>query len=200
MPLSKDQVIAAALEVVDDEGWPALSMRRLAQELDVWPMAIYRHFQDKDELVGAVQDAAVTAVGLPVAEGPWRARISRLLNDARPALRRSAGSSVAEAMFTPGGLRLAEAGLAILADAGFAPSEAARAWHGLFGYTLAFGGGAPGRDGRARARTAIAAVDEDEHPHVVAAAPELAEAGRETAGFDYGLERLLDGLEASLHH
>lgn len=62
MPLSRESIVEAALGIVAAEGWPALSMRRLAVELDVWPMALYRHFEDKDALVAAAAGAAAREV------------------------------------------------------------------------------------------------------------------------------------------
>ena len=61
MALSRATIVAAALGIVRGEGWSALSMRRLAVELDVWPMAIYRHFEGRDDLVAAVAAAAATS-------------------------------------------------------------------------------------------------------------------------------------------
>ncbi len=62
MRLSRERILDAALELVVDDGWNGLSMRRLAQELDVWPMAVYRYFRDKDELLDAVVEQ-LAAVG-----------------------------------------------------------------------------------------------------------------------------------------
>ena len=45
--LSRERIVEAALGIVEREGLGALSMRRLAQELDVWPMSVYRYFRDK---------------------------------------------------------------------------------------------------------------------------------------------------------
>src|SRR3954466_1280852 len=73
-PLSRERIIDAAVGLLEEDGWDALSMRRLAQELDVWPMAVYRYFRDKDELVDALVDHAAARMELPGAEGHWRAR------------------------------------------------------------------------------------------------------------------------------
>ena len=50
-PLSKDRVLAAAVELADRDGLEALSMRRLGAELGVEAMALYRHVGNKDELI-----------------------------------------------------------------------------------------------------------------------------------------------------
>jgi len=46
--LSRERVLEAALALAEREGLEALSMRRIAQELDVWPMSLYRYFHDKE--------------------------------------------------------------------------------------------------------------------------------------------------------
>jgi len=53
-PLTREQVVTAALGIVDVEGLEALTMRRLGTALDVDPMAIYRHVSNKDELLDAI--------------------------------------------------------------------------------------------------------------------------------------------------
>ncbi|MFK4227585.1 TetR/AcrR family transcriptional regulator, partial [Streptomyces sp. NPDC019890] len=98
--LSRERVLATALELVDREGLSALSMRRVGAELGVEAMALYRYAPSKDALLdGLVEalfieleeylaapatvvvgggDAAATAVG-PFAEGPeWRAELHRI--------------------------------------------------------------------------------------------------------------------------
>ena len=59
MPLNRDRVLAAAVELADEVGIEALSMRRLAQELGVVPMALYKHVANKEELLDGMVDAIV---------------------------------------------------------------------------------------------------------------------------------------------
>jgi AcrR family transcriptional regulator len=158
MRLSRERILEAALELVEHDGWNGLSMRRLAQELDVWPMAVYRYFRDKDELLEAMAEAAAERVSLPSARGSWRTQMQKLLDESRRAL---GGQPASRALPAPAGRRLSEAGLGILRDAGLDEQDAARAWRALFAYALGF------------------AEDED-------------------AEFEFGLECLLDGLEARL--
>ena len=167
MKLSRERILDAALAVVEGEGWDALSMRRLAQELDVWPMAVYRYFRDKEELLEAIVDAAAGEVRAPDGSGSWREEISDLLAGARSALRRytATGIPLERVLLTPSGLRMSEAAVGILAHAGLEPDEAARAWRALFAYAVG--------------------------------APPLT-AGESDDAIEYGLERLLDGLEARM--
>jgi DNA-binding transcriptional regulator YhcF (GntR family) len=75
-PLGRDRLVRAAIALADAEGRGALSMRRLAAELGVGPMALYRHVPDKDELLRLMADTAFGAEGLPE-PGPaaWRPRL-----------------------------------------------------------------------------------------------------------------------------
>jgi AcrR family transcriptional regulator len=52
--LSRERILDVASRLAADDGLETLSMRRIAQQLDVWPMSLYRHFQDKDALLDAL--------------------------------------------------------------------------------------------------------------------------------------------------
>lgn len=70
--LSAEDYVAATLELVDAIGVDAISMRRVAEHLGVSPMAAYRHFRDKEELLVRALDAfAARADLLPRQEMPW---------------------------------------------------------------------------------------------------------------------------------
>jgi AcrR family transcriptional regulator len=56
--LSLERIVAAAIEIADRDGLPALSMARLAERLGSAPMSLYRHVAGKDELLVFMQDAA----------------------------------------------------------------------------------------------------------------------------------------------
>src|SRR5882757_8941342 len=74
--LSRKQVLRTAIAIADREGLDAVSMRRLAAELNVGPMSLYRHVATKDELVAQMVDEAFGEAELPV-PGPegWRAKL-----------------------------------------------------------------------------------------------------------------------------
>ena len=168
-------VLGAARSITDSEGLDGLSMRRLAQELDVWPMSIYTYFRDKDELLDALAEHRAADVRLPQQHTSWRWEMRALLHETR---RVGAEALVASrlpgAMLSPGLLRITGAGLAILERAGFGREEAASAWRSLLSYTFGF------------ALTSLAAAP--------ALPPELERALAADEEFDRGLARLLDGL------
>jgi AcrR family transcriptional regulator len=192
--LSRELILEVALELVGEEGFEGLSMRRLAQRLDVWPMGIYRYFRDKDELLDALAESAAVGLSVPSSRASWRNQMKALLHEARRVLGADLASRLPRAMLSPGLLKLSEAGIAILTKAGFAPGEAASAWRALLSYTFGFATTSVDGDAARRTRAAIAALPEDEFPALSAAATEMAAALADEGEFDRGLDRLLDGL------
>jgi DNA-binding transcriptional regulator YhcF (GntR family) len=74
--LSRDRIVRAAMEIADTEGMAALSMRRVATDLDVATMSLYRYLRSKDDLIVFMIDEAIGQVPFP--ESPpegWRARL-----------------------------------------------------------------------------------------------------------------------------
>src|SRR5690242_7950564 len=63
-PLTRDAVVARALEIGTAEGLEAVSLRRVAQELGVTPMALYRHVRDKQDLINAMTESVLEGMGV----------------------------------------------------------------------------------------------------------------------------------------
>jgi AcrR family transcriptional regulator len=202
--LTAEQVADAALDLLDREGLDALSMRRLAGELGVGTMTLYGYFRSKDELLDAVVDAAVAEREPFSFEGSWQQQIRRLMQSSRRNLSRHPGLVKVRAerpVLRPEALRFAETGVRILRRAGFPAADAARAFRLLFTYVFGYVSFSPDEsaaDARRDARAAMAALPPDEYPTISATSEELADAmaGHET--FDFGLDRIVDGLEAHL--
>jgi len=75
--ISRDQIVDAALRVVASEGSGSLSIRRLASDLGVAPMSLYRHVSGKDEVLEAVVDRLLAAGWEPAApREDWRAWVT----------------------------------------------------------------------------------------------------------------------------
>lgn len=73
--LSRDRIVAAAIEVADADGLPALSMRRVAERLGFTTMSLYRHVPSKAELVDLMADAIVGEPP-PLDQGGWRPNLA----------------------------------------------------------------------------------------------------------------------------
>ena len=203
--LTREQVAHTALDMADSEGIDAVTMRRLAEELGVGTMTLYGYFPSKRELLHAVLDAAVSdRSGAPGPGGSWREQLSALVGLARRSMLRHPALveiRVREPVLRPEALRFAEDALRILLAAGFDAREATHAFRLLFTYVFGFAVFSPAKaaeqDQRA-ARAALAALSPADFPALTGAAAEASEAMGGEEAFDYGLTRILDGLEASL--
>jgi AcrR family transcriptional regulator len=70
--LSRQKIAAVALAIADQEGFAAVSMRRVAQELQVGTMSLYYYLKTKDELIAAMDDALMGEAVLPSLPKDWR--------------------------------------------------------------------------------------------------------------------------------
>jgi AcrR family transcriptional regulator len=200
--LSSERIARVALELSDREGIDGLSMRRLAQELGVTPMALYFHFHSKDELIDAVVDLGAREMSLPSERGPWKRQLGLLMDEIRRGVERHPGAlrmRLGRPLMSPGVMRGPELGLRILLRAGFSRNDALGAWRALFSYTLGFASFSSESStaaARRHARVAIAGLPEDEFPALIAASAEVVAAMGGEAQFEFGLRCLIDGLEA----
>ena len=199
--LSPELIATTALELSDRAGEAGISMRRVAEELGVTPMALYAHFRDKDELLDAVIDLAASELTLPSERGPWKRQLRLLMDEIRRGVERHPGAlrtRLARPLMTPGALRTSERGMRILKGAGFRTRDAASAWRALFSYTLGFAtysSEGAAADARRHARGALASLPEAEFPALTSAVDESTDAMGGDAQFEFGLRALIDGLE-----
>jgi AcrR family transcriptional regulator len=101
-PLSRDRVLRAAVALADDGGIESLSMRRLAQELGVVPMALYKHVANKDELLDGMVDVIVGEIQPPRHGADWKSAVrQRILSARRALLRHPWAFAVIESRTTP---------------------------------------------------------------------------------------------------
>ncbi|GAA2115787.1 TetR/AcrR family transcriptional regulator [Streptomyces synnematoformans] len=194
--LTAEQITETALRLGDRDGPQAMTMRRIAAEVDCDPMALYRHYANREALLDAVADAAVAGVEAPAPDAPWAERLTRLLTAIRDAALEHPGIAAHIASrppLGPHGRRLAAALLGTLSDAGLSPADAVRTFQTLTAYlaaSLAMGVQAGTRDARwEQVRTVV-----DELPGGMPG-EELAVVGS-TDQFSYGLQLLLDGIRA----
>jgi AcrR family transcriptional regulator len=139
--LDRERIVSRALEIVDGEGVPALSLRRLADDLGVTPMALYWHVADKAELLELVGHRVLAEIVLPERAGTWTDQlrdIHRAMFTSFLRHRNTAEVLAGRARFGPAGLAAFERILAILLDVGFSPEAAFDAYQSLYLFTLGF--------------------------------------------------------------
>jgi AcrR family transcriptional regulator len=118
--LHKRDVVGAATALLDNYGLADLTMRRLGRELKVSPGALYWHFANKQELLGAVADGILESVA--AGDGDWRTRIVGVCAALRDALlSHTDGAELVSASFAAG---QSEAMTRLLAGLGQAATEA----------------------------------------------------------------------------
>lgn len=128
--LTRQRIVEVATAIIDAEGLPALSTRRLATELHVRAPSLYNHFKTKDEILDAVGDAIIARVDLSMlGRDPWPVALRAWARGYRAAL--AAHPHVVPFLargpgLRPAALRLAEAVFGALVDAGWPRSYATR--------------------------------------------------------------------------
>jgi AcrR family transcriptional regulator len=80
--LTREQVVDAAVRLLEHDGYAGLSMRRVAQELGVGTMSLYWHVADRDELLDLVFDRVVRLQVLDEVPADWRAALGRIAHAA----------------------------------------------------------------------------------------------------------------------
>ena len=88
-PLSRERILRTAVALADQGGVEAASMRKIAQEVGVVPMALYKHVAGKDELLGGMIDVVVGEIDPPAVDDiDWKGAIRQRILSARQALLR----------------------------------------------------------------------------------------------------------------
>ncbi|MGI5127777.1 TetR/AcrR family transcriptional regulator [Pseudonocardia sp. CA-107938] len=119
--LSRAGIVATALAVCTADGIAAVTMRRVARELDTAAASLYVYVADRDELVAAAHDLAVADVELPTsADGSWRDRLELLVERTAAALAARGDIAVVGLTGTPGpaALRVIDEMVRLLRTAG----------------------------------------------------------------------------------
>ena len=208
--LTPRTVVEGALVLADSEGLEAVTIRRLAKELGVTPMALYWHFRSKDELLDGMAASIFEEVDLSVdASARWQEQLRALLGSMLGVLRAHPSTAILLSTRTAsseGSLRATEVALDILRRGGFSPAEATQiARHALSTITNLVSGepGVVAReetgellDARQRARLFLESLPPERYPRLVEAAGPLSEGVHPDAYFAFGLDLLLASIEA----
>jgi AcrR family transcriptional regulator len=208
-PITVDQVVDAALDVIAAEGYEALTMRRLATALDTGPASLYAHVVNKADLDELLIGRLCAELVLPEPDPTtWRDQIRGVCAAMREAYLRYPGISRAAFAMAPTDpeiTRVSEGMLAILLAGGVAPQTAAWGIDALLLYVAAYCLEASIVRARASEDDAVWVVDPDElarrltslpvetFPLTVRHAAELT-AGEGHDRFDFTVGLMVDGL------
>jgi len=208
-PLSRARVLQAAVALADEAGLEAFSMRALAQELGVVPMALYKHVANKDELLDGMVDIVFSEIELPSADLDWRSAMRRRATSTREAVKRHSWAiGMMESRHPgPANLRSHDAVMGCLRKAGFPFEMAIHAYSVqdayIYGFVLqekTLGFETPDSAGEAAQRRAETIGAFESYPYLVEVARKLPESGYDNAvEFAWGLDLILDGLERLRH-
>lgn len=191
--LSRARVLAAAVALADREGAEALTVRRLADDLDVHPTSLYNHVPNKAAILDGVVEQLFLEVPVPAGTASWQQWVRAVAASMRDLSRAHPGAFLVltrRQAETPAALVLAERGLDAFAAGGFAPLEALRAVRAV---SLAVLGLALNESQLAGYQPEQAAPDYAAHPRL-AEADALADV-HDAGHWDLLVEALVAGLE-----
>jgi AcrR family transcriptional regulator len=210
--LSRAAVVGRALELADSDGLDALTIRRLATELGVTPMALYWHFRSKEELIAGLADRVWGEIRTDVDRSAhWSDQLRMMLASLLDVLRAHSSASallLSSEKLGPSHWQATETTLDILRGAGFDAkhaSEVAKSalWTGL---TLVMS--EPGYDTGAssqerveamrRKQVELASLPPDRYPRLVEAAVPMTSCDEGSAEFHYrfGVDLFIAGVRA----
>ena len=141
--ITRDVVLAAALEIIDADGADGLSMRRLARALGRDPMILYRHAANKAALLDGVAETVLAQLTVDPADPDWAAQLRTVARNYRALalahphvvpLLVTRPLATPLALRPPGTLRPLEDVLALLTAAGFSGPDALHIYRALFGF------------------------------------------------------------------
>ena len=211
--LSEEEILDAALGLLDEGGPAAASVRGIAARVGVAPNAVYTYFPDKAAVFQALTERLLGQVDHGVfadREQPWRERVEALAVELRARLTAHPGAvsiMIGGPLNGPNARALHERLLELFADDGLSTSDAARAAYLLIVYV--FGSMAleiadlqqpgplpPESERVATRKRTFSATPADQFPRSAAAADVMA-TYISTEQYIWGLHRLLDAITAS---
>jgi AcrR family transcriptional regulator len=216
IPLSRERVLRVAVEVADEGGIEALTMRNLAEQLGVEAMSLYYHVPNKDKILDGVVEVvmgeieeAVGAVDAPPGRNEWKKAMRATILAARGVLLRhpwAPGVLETRTNISPAGMRYFDRILGIFRQGEFSYDLAHHAMHALGSRALGFTQELfEPDDQEAGEDESLEMIEQmaDQVPHLVEMMMEVAhEDPDSTLGwcddqheFEFGLDLILDGLD-----
>ena len=208
--LSKKTVVDRGLALADADGLDRLTIRRLAQDLGVTPMALYWHFRSKEELLLGLADQVWSEIDVEVDPArPWPDQLKAVLESLVRALRShpSAGQLLLETeKQSEAFLRATEVTLELLRSAGFDPLYATEIARSTLFTGLMLVNSEPGAkvgmsreeldEMSRRSRVRMAMLPPDQYPRVVECAGPLTSCEDPDVHYRFGIDLFIAGVEA----
>lgn len=212
--LQRDEVVQRAMDLADREGLDAVTIRRLAQEFEVTPMALYWHFADKFALLTGISECLWDDIAAEVASsasptGDWT-ELRQLVRAMVVVLSRHPGCAVLAphaVLTSPSGLDLTEHALDLLERLGIPAERLAEMANFLLSTAVNLvtnrpgvgpNGGEPVSEDVLRAkRVALASLPPDRYPHVAVMAALLVDCPDVEGFLDHGVDFVVGGIRAS---
>jgi len=204
--VSKEEIVDLAISLGDERGLDELSVRQLAEGLNIGTMTLYSYFKGKDEILDAMADTLLGSLTVPIKEGADFGQIVRAAAHAyrdlfsrHPSALRLLAARATKSDVAAGGMNET---LAALRSAGLDAEVAVKAMGVIVQYTLGFSlyqlarpWGSPDADPEARRVRTLhyASYNAVAFPHVVEAAAELTQLPTDEQ-FEFGLDAIAVGL------
>jgi AcrR family transcriptional regulator len=209
IPLNRDRVLRAATALADAGGIESLTMRRLGESLGVEAMSLYKHVANKDDVLDGMTDGVFAEIELPDGSTGWRTAMRDRAISVRAVLARHPWATpLMQSRTSPGPatMRHHDTVIGTLRGAGFPVALAAHAFSALDSYVYGFAlqqRSLPFETGEQAAEIAdaiLARFPADEFPHLAELTVEhVLQPGYDYGHeFEFGLDLILDGLEAAL--
>ncbi len=204
-PLTRDRILAAAVELADREGIAALSMRRLAQTVGVEAMTLYYHVRNKEALLDGIVDLVFQEFEPADPDAPWTTAVRATAISAYDALMRHPWG--AELSFKTGvsqaRLRWMDALLGTFRRAGFSPAMTHHAYHAIdshiTGFTLWVVGMPIDEETMPdMAASFLSTIPPGDLPHLVEHVEQHVHPSDDIREFEFGLDLVLESLERRL--
>ncbi len=207
LPLSKERVLQAALELADRGGSDAVSMRKLGQALGVDAMSLYHHVRNKEDILDGIVDVVVAEIEPPAGDTDWKPAMRRRVMTARDVmLRHPWAPRVIESRANPGPatMRYMESVLTILREGGFSIDLAHHSMHVLgsrvFGFNQELFDDTGGDAIEPEVAALMARQMADAYPNIAELSQAISHEGGlgacdDDVEFAFGLDLILDGLE-----
>jgi len=204
--LTRERVVEAAVQLAEEQGLPAVSLRQVARRLGVTPMALYWHVENKDDLLDAMVGWLHDQMDFTLdTQASWQRQLRAVLEAELAVLRAYPNTAMlilSRGATSPGALLAVETTLGILERAGFQPAEAARVLTYMQTIVSLVARESllapPGENGdwQRRARAAVSELSPADYPNIVEAAEYLTSRADPEAYYDFGIDLLLAGIES----